>query len=410
MVDTSQAAAVGAAFAPRSLMSTVVLALGTFAVGTDIFVIAGFLPSMAESLHASTAEVGQSVTAFAISFAVLAAILAAATTMIPRRTLLIGALVILCVANIISAAAVNLAMLLASRILASVGAAIYTPVATAVSAAMVRPDQRTRAMAIVGAGLAISTALGVPLGALISQWMGWRAALSLVAAMFVVPIVGVSLLLPQVPLSPAIGLRARLAVLRRSDALIVLPLTVLGMAATYLPYAYIAPAMTSAGIPTIALPVILFLYGAGAVCGNLTTGIATDRLGPIVVLRTVYVAMALALGLLWLMSMIDIASMAIVGGASFVWGMTTWMQTPPQQQRLITAMPAQGALVIALNSSSIYLGIGLGTTLGGLAIATSPRNVFGFAAAAAVAALIYLLLSAVSRKAADAEMKDGIGA
>jgi predicted MFS family arabinose efflux permease len=400
MVDTPQSA--GAAFAPRSLMSTGVLALGTFAVGTDIFVIAGFLPSMAESLYASTAEVGQSVTAFAISFAVLAPILAAATANIPRRTVLIGALIILCVANIVSAAAVNLAMLLASRIFASVGAAIYTPVATAVSAAMVRPDQRTRAMAIVGAGLAISTALGVPLGALIGQWMGWRVALALVAAMFLLPILGISLLLPQVPLSPAIGLRARLAVLRRSDALIVLPLTVLGMAATYLPYAYIAPAMTSAGIPAIALPAILFLYGAGAVCGNLTTGVATDRWGPIVVLRTVYVAMALALGLVWLMSRIDAPSVAVAGGASFAWGMTTWMQTPPQQQRLIAAMPAQGALVIALNSSSIYVGIGLGTTLGGLAIATSPRNVFGFAAAAAIAALIYLLVS-VSRTAARAK-------
>jgi MFS transporter, DHA1 family, inner membrane transport protein len=402
MVDTSQTAAVGTAFAPRSLMSTVILALGTFAVGTDIFVIAGFLPSMAQSLHASTAEVGQSVTAFAISFAVLAPILAAATTRIPRKTVLIGALIILCVANIISAAAVNLVMLIASRIFASVGAAIYTPVATAVSAMMVRPDQRTRAMAIVGAGLAISTALGVPLGALVSQWMGWRAALVLVAAMFLLPIVGISLLLPQVPLSPAIGLRERLAVLRRSDALIVLPLTVLGMAATYLPYAYIVPAMTSAGVLPIALPGILFLYGAGAVCGNLTTGIATDRWGPITVLRTVYVAMALALGLIWLMSVIGAPSIALAGGASFVWGMTTWMQTPPQQQRLITAMPAHGAVVIALNSSSIYVGIGLGTTLGGLAIATSPRNVFGFAATAAIAALVYLLVS-VTRTTARAK-------
>jgi DHA1 family inner membrane transport protein len=402
MVSTSEAAAVGAAFAPRSLMSTMILALGTFAVGTDIFVVAGFLPSMAESLHASTAEVGQSVTAFAVSFAVLAPILAAATTRLPRKTVLIGALIILCVANIISAAAVNLAMLIVSRIFASIGAAVYTPVATAVSAAMVRPDQRTRAMAIVGAGLAISTALGVPLGALISQWMGWRAALALVAAMFLLPILGISLLLPHVPLSPAIGLRERLAVLRRSDALIVLPLTVLGMAATYLPYAYIAPAMTAAGIPSGALPAILFLYGAGAVCGNLTTGVATDRWGPIAVLRAVYIVMALALGLAWLMTVIGVPSVALAGGASFVWGMTTWMQTPPQQQRLITAMPAQGAVVIALNSSSIYVGIGLGTTLGGLAIATSPRNVFGFAAAAAIAALVYLLVS-VSRTTARAK-------
>ena len=49
--------------------------------------------------------------------------------------------------------------------------------------------------------------------------------------------------LPRLPPNQLIGLKARLAVLRRSNAVLVLPLTVLGMAASYVPYAYSDPAL-----------------------------------------------------------------------------------------------------------------------------------------------------------------------
>jgi predicted MFS family arabinose efflux permease len=43
----------------RGLGATLVLTLGTLAVGTDAFVMAGFLPDTAASLHVSTATAGQ---------------------------------------------------------------------------------------------------------------------------------------------------------------------------------------------------------------------------------------------------------------------------------------------------------------------------------------------------------------
>lgn len=49
-----------------------VLALGMFALGTDNFVVAGILPSVADSLDTSVSLAGQMVTVYALSFAVLA--------------------------------------------------------------------------------------------------------------------------------------------------------------------------------------------------------------------------------------------------------------------------------------------------------------------------------------------------
>ena len=143
---------------------TLVLALGTFAVGTDAFVLAGFLPDVAASLHTSTARAGQAVTVFAAAYAIASPLVATLTARLPRRALLVAALAVLAIANAASALAPNLPLLLISRVLAAGGAAGYTPTAGAVSAALVRPEMRARALSVVVGGLTVATALGVPLG------------------------------------------------------------------------------------------------------------------------------------------------------------------------------------------------------------------------------------------------------
>ncbi|MDW5328507.1 MFS transporter [Plantactinospora sp. KLBMP9567] len=386
----------------RGLKPTLVLAVGTFAVGTDAFVVAGFLPEMADTLHVSTAAAGQSVTVFALSYAVLAPLVATVTARVPRRPLLVGALLVLCVANLGSALATSLPMLIATRVAAAAGAAAYTPNAGAVSAALVRPELRARALAVVVGGLTVATALGVPLGGVASQWLGWRAALGTVAGLCLLVAVGVRLIMPSLPGNPRTPLRTRLAVLRRPGVLTVLPLTVLGMAACYTGYAYAVPALGAAGIPPTSVSLMLFLYGVGAVVGNLLSGYTTDRWGPTRVLGTGYLGMVTCLALLgWAAGGVGVHP-AVVGVLVLVWGASSWCQTPPQQHRLIEAAPQEAPLVVSLNSSGIYLGIGLGTTIGGLAVTSGAAAAFAVGAAGALAALLFLLATAPARRAGSA--------
>lgn len=231
------------------LSSTLVLALGTLAVGTDAFVVAGFLPSMADELHVSSTAAGQSVTVFAAAYALFSPVLATVTARLPRRALLVAALITLGLANVGSALAPNLALLLVSRIVAAAGAAAYTPTAGAVGAALVRPELRARAMAVVIGGLTAATALGVPLGNLAEHWLGWRTALAVVAGLCLLFALGVRLIMPALPGSVRVPLRTRLTVLRRPAVLAVLPLTVLGMGAAYTAYAYSVPVLRAVRVP-----------------------------------------------------------------------------------------------------------------------------------------------------------------
>lgn len=379
---------------PGGLPSTLVLALGTFAVGTDAFVVAGFLPSMADSLHVSETAAGQSVTVFAAAYAVLSPVLATLTARLPRRILLITALLTLGAANLLSALAPNLAMLIASRIIAAAGAAAYTPNAGAVSAALVRPELRARALAVVVGGLTVATALGVPLGNLISHWLGWRSALGVVAGLCLLVAVGVRLIMPELPGNPRVPLRTRLAVLRRPTVLTVLPLTVLGMGACYTAYAYSVPVLKAVRIPESAMLWMLFLYGLGAVLGNMAAGYATDRWGSVRVLTVGYVTMALALGVLAWIAAVHSSLRPVVGLLVLLWGASSWCQTPPQQHRLIGGAPQEASLVVSLNSSGIYLGIGLGTVLGGIALPAGKTTVYSLGAVLAVVALLFLRITA----------------
>jgi predicted MFS family arabinose efflux permease len=395
-VSISSRSAAGERSSPKQtgISSTLVLALGTFAVGTDAFVVAGFLPSMAGSLHTSSQAAGQSITVFAAAYAVLSPVLATLTARLPRRSLLVAALVVLGLANLGSALAPDLPVLIASRVLAAAGAAAYTPNAGAVSASLVRPEQRARALAMVVGGLTVATALGVPLGNLASHWLGWRTALSLVAALCLLGAVGLRLIMPALPGNARVPLRTRMAVLRRPAVLAILPLTVLGMGASYTAYAYSVPVLEAVHIPSGGILWMLFLYGLGAVIGNLAAGYATDRWGSVRVLTAGYVSMALALGLLAWIAAAHGSWQPAVGLLVLLWGASSWCQTPPQQHRLIDAAPQEAPLVVSLNSSGIYLGIGLGTVIGGATLSTGAATVYALGAALAAVSLLFLRVTA----------------
>ncbi|WP_305790279.1 MFS transporter [Symbioplanes lichenis] len=379
--------------AARGLRSTAILALGTFAVGTDAFVVAGFLPAMAATLGVSPATAGQSVTVFALSYAVLAPMLSTVAARVPRRRLLVTALLVLAAANLGSALAPSLPILLATRVLAAAGAAGYTPNAGAVGAALVRPEQRGRALAVVIGGLTVATALGVPLGTLLNQITDWRTVLIAVAVLCLVVAAGVRLVMPRLPGSPRTPLRQRLAVLRRPAVLTVLPLTTLGMASCYTVYAYSVPALQAAGSPVRWAGLMLFLYGAGAVAGNLCAGYAVDRWGSVKLLTAAYALMAVVLAAGGWLAAAGAQVPVVVAVIALGWGAASWAQTPAQQHRLIAAAPAEAPLVVSLNSSGIYLGIALGTAVGGATFASGFPAMYLTGAAGAIVALVFLLAS-----------------
>src|SRR5262245_26621579 len=76
----------------RMSIRLLVLALGTLAIGTSAFVIAGILPIIAHELDVSVPAAGQLITLYALAYAISTPFLAVATGNLPRRPVLLGAM------------------------------------------------------------------------------------------------------------------------------------------------------------------------------------------------------------------------------------------------------------------------------------------------------------------------------
>lgn len=378
-------------FAARDLRATWALALGTFAVGTDAFIVAAFLPQMAQELAVSPAVAGHSVTAFALAYAVLAPVIATFTSAMGRRRLLVGSLVLLGVSNMASALSWSFGVLVATRVAAAACAAAYTPNAGAVAAALAAPEARARALAVVIGGLTAATALGVPIGHVVSAAMSWRASLTVVGIVALISATTVVCMMPRLPGGARVTLRRRLAALRRPHVLPILPLTVLGMAACYTPYAFTLEVLDALQVPAAALTFMLFAYGAGAFLGNHISGRGTDRFGPVAILAGTYAFMTASLATLAWFCGPQRAGLPVVASLMACWGGSSWAQSPAQQHRLIASAPDEAPLVVALNSSCIYLGITIGTAVGAQLIGHGASALLMCGAGLASVALLYLL-------------------
>jgi MFS transporter, DHA1 family, inner membrane transport protein len=366
-----------------------VLALGTFAVGTDAFVVAGLLGEIAGDLHVSVARAGQTITVFSLAYALLAPVLASAVAGSAKKDVLLGALAVFTLGNVMTATAMNDDVLMASRVIAAAGAALVTPTSSVTAAELVGESRRAKAISVAVSGLTISTAIGAPLGTALGALGGWRMTMGAVAALGALAAIGLAVVLPRTPATTGVTLRDRLASLADVPTLLVLCTTLVGFVAIYIVYSY-ATALFGAGGP--ALAIILLAFGVAAVVGNLLAGHLADRIGPE---RVVHAALLLlgvsvaVLGVTRTSAPAAIATMAVVGFASF-------SITSPQQHRLIRCRPADPTVTVSLNASFIYLSVALAGGLGGILL--SAVGVDALVPTAAVFAFAGLAISLIAQR------------
>lgn len=359
------------------------LALGTFAIGTDGFVVAGVLPAIAHDLGTTVADAGLLVTVFALAYAVGAPMLTTAAASRERRSTLVCGMALLAAANLAAAAAPTYTALLAARVAAALAGGLYSPIALATAVQVSPRAQRGRAVSVVLAGLTVSLVIGVPLGSLLGDLGSWRWTFMFVAVLAAASAVGVRALLPAVPAAPTSSLGDRLALLSRPAVVANLAATFLWITGAFTVYTFIVPVLTSAtGWGGSAISGLLLVYGAFAFAGNHLGGVGADRWGA---RRTIVVALTSLVGSLatigWATRIGPTLGIPIVIAGLAAWAAAGWALTPPQSHRLIALTPSAGPEVLSLNTSAIYFGIAAGAALGSRVLAHLGRTQLGFAGA-----------------------------
>jgi predicted MFS family arabinose efflux permease len=370
------------------------LALGTFAVGTEGFMIAAILPSVAHSLGTSVPAAGQLVTIFALTYALSSPLLTSLTAAWSRRGLLMASLGAFTLANLLAAAAPSYGWLAAARVLLALAAGLYVPNANALASVLAPAAYRGRALAIVNGGITVAVALGVPAGAFVGAHFGWRATFIGVAGLAAAALAVLAMRLPrEITTGVPASLKERLAVVALPGVLPILLTTTVWATGAYTVYTYVSPFLAYAtGLSPERAGLVLTLLGISAIGGVSVGGYANDRFGTrrvqavaLPVTAASFATLSLAAGI-W-------APHALVAILPLValWGLSAWGFFPPQQARLVSVSgTAQAPIALSLNASFMYVGFSLGAATGSIVIAASSVVFIGAAGAAFVLGAILL--------------------
>lgn len=367
------------------------LALGSFAVGTESFMIAATLPDIAADLSVSEQAAGQLVSVFALTYAASSPLLTVLTAAVSRRLLLVGTMLAFVAANIVAAVAGSYGGLMMARVLLAMAAGLFVPNANALAGMLVPPSERGRALSIVTSGLSLAIVFGVPLGAVVGHALGWRMTFVGVAVLSIAAAAGLLVGLPRDigSSAPVVGLRDRLAALGHPAVRRPLAVTMLWAMGPFTVYPYIASYLHQAtGLEGAAVGFALFAWGMSAFIGLAVGGRLTDRLGGGRIVALTLPLIVLALASLSLTAELLPPSIALVPAFAgiMVWGFSAWAFYPGQQARLIGIVgPKHAPIILSVNASFHYFGFSVGAALGSLVLSVGSVRDLGWAGALCVA-------------------------
>ncbi len=345
-------------------------ATANLVLGSAAFVLSGILDIVAADLHVPVAAVGQNMTAYAVSTAVLAPVLMVLTGRWSRRAAVLLALLLFTLGTLVSALAPNLAVLLLGRVLMGAGA-VFTPLAAGMAVALSTPEQRGRALSLTFLGMSMSYVIGIPLGAWVGLQFGWRWPLLLTAGLTLALALVLYRRMPARLDAPGASFQGLRALLLRSEVVRALLLTLLYFMAIFSVFSYIGPVLrTLVPMDASLLSWTLVIFGLAGVTGTLSGGWANDRFGALPSLRVQLSGLLLMMLLVPLTQGHYVAMLVVF----MLWGICGFGMMTPQQSRLAEVSPPHAPLLLSLNTSMLYFGTAFGAAVGG---AGSPWLGFG---------------------------------
>ncbi len=359
-----------------------------FIVGTDLFVVSPILPLIAGDYQVGAQSAGLTVMIFALGYVVAAPIFGVIADRIGRRLVLSFCLAVFALANLLTAESRLLPEMMAARLFCGIAAAGITPSIYALAGLSAPAGRRGTWIAIVLTGLLSSLPLGASIGAMVSLAFGWPVV-------FVALACGSLLLVPIHRVLWPDGPPAQIATPGQSDAIDPILLirrlvpTVAWSTALYGMYTYLGAGLASLGFAPSAIAEIVFIYGVAAFAGALLGGRIADRLGPAIAIRISLTGLCVCFTLLGF----AIRDGVLVDVAFGLTSLSAQIFFPAQQSLLLNEFPRRNSTALAWNNSALFLGMALGSLIGGQIM-----NLGGFAAILPVSAVITIAGWAGSRQ------------
>jgi DHA1 family inner membrane transport protein len=341
------------------------LAIGAFGIGTTEFVMMGVLPQAAADFGVPIPTAGYLITGYALGVVVGAPLLTASAVRLPRKTMLLAMMGLFTLGNVLFALSPNQEFGVVFRFIAGLPHGAFFGAGAVVASGLVEKGDRAKAVSMMFMGLTLANVVGVPLGTLLGQQVGWRATFLVVAVIGLVAIAAIAKLVPHQGKPEAPSLRGELSAFRRPQVWLALGIVTFGLGGVFACLSYIAPMLTDvAGYSPTNVTVLLSLAGVGMTIGNYLGGRLADKaLMPS--LYTALLALAVVLGIF------TVTGQDKVGAAITIFfvGLAGFMIGPMMQARIMEKAGGTPSLVSAAVQSAFNIANSIGAYLGGLVIA-----------------------------------------
>lgn len=344
----------------------IAMMLMSFLLVTAEFLPNGVLTEMAAGLGVSPGQAGQTVTVTALVGLVVAPTVGLVFPRLDRRSLLAWMAVAAAVSNLVVAIAPNLVIVLLARFFLGAAISAFWAMSITVAARIAGPDRLGRAVMFSSAGASLATVAGVPIGVMLSTMLDWRVVFALAGVVTGLLAIAMRVLLPSVPPAPASSFAILADTARRPGITLGLVGHVLVVLGHFLAYTYIRLALErmqvgdeAASVDAGTVVLLLALFGAGGLIGNIVIGMVVDRsFAFFAVLTPLVIAASVAAMLLLSGSVAAIAVVAFVWGfffASWLIVVNTWIG-----HRMPDRLEAGGSLVVVGFQGAIAIAAALG--------------------------------------------------
>lgn len=387
------------------------LVLLGFTLGASEFVVIGVEQNIADSYGVTLSQVGQLISFFSVTYAIVTPILAISTGRFKRFQLLVAYAAVFCVANVVQAVASSFGVLLLSRVLVGSVSGSLLAVGVTYIPELASSERTSMVISIVYAAFSVAMVVVTSLGKIVAELADWRLVMWGTLVLAIVVCAALVLVLPREGATDEPATMAEQAgLLKEPQILTGMLIFLFAVGSVYVFYGYVTPYLENVlGMAPLAASAALMAYGGMCFVSNLISGWVDSRFG-VKGLTVVFPILAVVLFALWAAG----SAMPVGLGIVMCIGLLMYVVSVPCISLFMNVAAKRHPKALTLASSlepmAFNMGIAFGTAVGGAVVAGPGISqvgivgaVFALVALALVLLTIWLDKRANARAAASAE-------